>query len=442
MFILYGSLPHSVELEREVLGSVLVSPDGVVVLEEMGVEPSDFYLECHSHFCRAMLSLRSKSIPVDPMTLEGELRSLGIWDRSGGFVTMGNVMDKTGLSSHLVHYCSSLRSISLKRSVVIAGVDSAEEARKLDGESALESSMTRWRDLSLSRGSSGGLEARDGIRQYLKRMKQIQDGELVDSRIQTGIGLLDERLGGGIRPGWQVVVMSSSGHGKTSFAVNNLAINAARLGHPVLICSLEMKPDEIYARLIAAECGVPVHVHEQPGMSSYDVAEVVNAGTNIARLPITVIDSSKGSASEIRSVAESIKNRHGSIGMVVVDYIQLMKSGSGKKDSTTEEDISSNSKALKHMAVELDCVSVVLSQPVLSAKRERRRPTIQQAKGSGSIEDDCDLALVPWQPRLVDDKEPTNCAEIGMDKFRHGPPHSLTREDVRWSGRRMRFEGI
>ena len=120
--------------------------------------------------------------------------------------------------------------------------------------------------------------------------------------------------------------------------------------------------------------------------------------------------------------------------------MQLMRGGSSRRDSTQEEGISANSRGLKLLAVELNCVVVVLSQPTLDAKRSKKRPSISDAKGSGAIEDDADLALVPWIPHRVQPGMSRSLAEIGMGKFRDGVMTDLGIDEVCWSGGRMRFE--
>ena len=257
----------------------------------------------------------------------------------------------------------------------------------------------------------------------------------------TGLRSLDEHLGGGLKPGWQVVILSAAGHGKSALAVNNMALSAAKAGHPVLICSLEMQPGEVYGRMIAAESGVPVHIHDRPGLTGDEFTRFFHGANVVKPLPIKVIDSRYGSVGEIRRVARQMRAEHGRLGLVIVDYLQLMKS-SARKDATAEEDIATNSKGLKHLAVELDCTTVVLSQPTLAAKRDQKRPKVLHAKGSGSIEDDCDLALVPWLPHKVSSDASRGAAELGMDKFRHGPQQDLTVTDIRWNGQHMRFEDI
>jgi replicative DNA helicase len=439
---MYGSLPHSPQVEKEVLGAVLVNPDAVKVLVDLGVKPEHFYFERHQRLCAAILTLALSGIPADLVTIEGELRRVGSWDRAGGYNTLANCMDKGGLSSSVDHYCRILIREAARRHLIIIASDAAEEVRKSGGDDALEKAQVALRGLDELTIESIGTDAKAGVQQHIEYVKAVQEGRITDTRLPTGLSSLDDHLGGGLKTGWQVVVMSAAGHGKTALSVNNLALAAAKKGHPVLICSLEMKPTEIYARLMAAECGVPVHVHDRPGMDPYDMSRLIDAANLVHALPISVIDSRHGSIPEIRRAAQRMKAQHGRVGMVVVDYIQLMKSGSGKRESTTEEDIASNSKGLKHMAVELDCVTVLLSQPTLASKRDKKRPSVSHSKGSGSIEDDCDLALVPWLPHKVSDSASRSDAEIGMDKFRHGPQRSLTSKEIRWNGRYMRFEEI
>jgi len=439
---LYGSLPHSTKTEREVIGSVLLEPERANVLLDVGLTPQHFYYESHQRVVSAILSLAQCGSPIDLITIESELKKAGMWERAGGYKTLANCIDKSGLSSSIEHYCRILLREAARRQVIMTAADAAEAVRRSGSDAALEQAQVALRGLDSICVESIGLDASDGVRQHVEYVKAVQEGLITETRLPTGLRHLDDCLGGGLKTGWQVVVMSAAGHGKTALSVNNLALSAAKQGHPVLICSLEMKPTEIYARLIAAECGVPVHVHDRPGMDPYDMSRLIDAANLVHSLPISVIDSRHGSITDIRRAAERMKVKHGRVGMVVVDYIQLMKSGSDKRESTTEEDIASNSKGLKHMAVEYDCVTVLLSQPTLAAKRDKKRPSVSHSKGSGSIEDDCDVALVPWLPHKVNDQASRSDAELGMDKFRHGPQRSLTSNEIRWNGRYMRFEEI
>ena len=218
-------------------------------------------------------------------------------------------------------------------------------------------------------------------------------------------------------------------------------MSAAKADHPVLVCSYEMSQAEVYARMLASESGVPAHVQDKPGLEFERLTALNSAADKLAGLPLWVAGSEARTVERIRRTARRMSLKYGRNGMVVVDYLQLMAQTRRRRDGTQEEEISHNTRSLKLLAQELGCVVVVLSQPILEAKRAKRRPCIQDSKGAGAIEDDADLALVPWLPHRVRDGADKHDAEIGMDKFRHGPSRDLGVETVRWSGRRMMFLG-
>lgn len=212
-----------------------------------------------------------------------------------------------------------------------------------------------------------------------------------------------------------------------------------RTPRPYLL--LRDEREEVFARLLATSSGIPAHVHDKPGLTDAEIFTLNSAANTIAPLPIRVVGTEARTVERIRRVARKMAMEHGRIGMVVVDYLQLMAQTRGGTQGRRKE-ISHNTRSLKLLAQELDCVVVLLSQPVLEAKRAKKRPHISDAKGSGAIEDDADLALVPWLPHRVRDGALRSDAEIGMDKFRHGPPQGLTAEDVRWDGSRMCFGNV
>lgn len=435
-------LPHSPDVEREVIGSILVRPSLITRALELGLKPEDFYSERYQLLISAMLALGEEDKPIDEVTVRDELNKKGHWERSGGVRALAEALDKSGLCSNIDDYIRRVIDYSAKRSLVSAGLSvSMLGYGDSDPSTAFSKACEELNRVEGVLRSKEGLDASSGVSEYVQYVKSVQSGELVEGRVPTGLRCLDDHLGGGFKSGWQVVVISASGHGKTAFAVNNVALSAAMAGHPVVICSLEMQPTEVYARMIAAISGVPVHIHDRPGLSGEEFSDFAHGANTVKPLPITVIGPEYGSVSEIRRIAKRVKAEHGRLGVVVVDYLQLMKSGTGRRDSTAEEEIATNSKGLKHLAVELGCTTVVLSQPTLASKRDQKRPKVLHAKGSGSIEDDCDLALVPWLPHKVSDAS-RYAAELGMDKFRHGPQQDFGVTDIRWSGQHMRFESL
>ena len=435
-------VPRSLDAEGEVLASLMLDPRLMEEVLSVGLRKHDFYLNKHSMLFDVMGELHRVTGSFDEVTIKQHMTDKGIWDVFGGMMFLSKVMDRSGTTANLSRYCDIVLEKSLKRAIVEAG-DAVSRLGYTDLPplEALDQAEENLRNLYKRSGTRDGLYAMDAMREYINRVDDIQNGEYQDTVIPTGLPALDDILSGGFRPGWQVVVMSCPAHGKSSLAVNNFGLTAARAGFPVLICSYEMSEMEVYGRMVAAESGVPVHVQRRPGMDPYDLSRVKHAGDSIAPLPLIVEGPKCGSISAIRRAARRMSVEHGKMGLVVVDYLQLMRGGSSRRDGTQEEGIAANSRGLKLLAVELGCVVVLLSQPILEAKRARRRPHISDAKGSGAIEDDADLTLVPWLPSKVDNVD-KHLAEIGIDKFRHGEARHITREEVKFSGARMRFEGI
>jgi replicative DNA helicase len=430
------SLPNCEDAERELLGSVLVDPS---CLERVGdVDPAFFYKRSNGVLFSAMKTVYERTGAVDLTVLREEMRASGDWDKHYGLGALNGAMDRCGLSAHAPYYAELVRKKHVERLLVGAG----REIERIgfttydldDAVMGAQGAIDKVKEQAAASAET------PGVARYIDTVLRIQSGEEPAPRVTTGIAPLDVRLGGGWKAGWQCVVVAPSGHGKTALSIGNFALAAARSGKGVLICSLEMPPGEVWGRLIAAISGVPVHIHDRPGMAGLALSRMVKAADELNGLPIEVVGSDFGSAAKIHARAQATKARLGSLGLVIVDYLQLMRSPVTRKDSTKEEEISANSACLKRMAMDLETTTIVLSQPTASAKRSGSMPTVSDSKGSGAIEDDCDVALTPWLPSKVCAEASSGAAKIGMSKFRHGPQRSLTETDVRWIGSSMRFE--
>ena len=431
------ALPHNFKAEQEVLGAVLVDPS---VISDSSLEPSDFYSPEHQAIWRMMLKLHSEGMSIDEVTLTESLSTANVLDHHQCLRVLGSCCDRLGSLSGFSSYCQIVKDKSVKRSLAAHGMNVNELARSdSPGKLAVEKAETGLRAVSAMTADRVGTSASEGMTAHMSHIRDIQDGIVSEHRIPTGLACLDSHFGGGYKGTWQVVITAPSGHGKTSFAVNNCALAAARAGWPVLICSLEMSAEDIYARMAAAVSGVPVHIHDVPGLPDHRWNKLCDGADVVRKLPVTVIDSVNGSLSGISSAAREFKREHGRLGLVVVDYLQLMKGTS--KDGNPTEDIETNSKGLKHLAMELDCTTLVLVQPTARAKRDGK-VTVRDAKGAGSIEDDCDLALSLWRPSIQDSAQPRYLAEVNMDKGRNIPHRSFGSTDVRWNGEKMIFEDI
>lgn len=275
------------------------------------------------------------------------------------------------------------------------------------------------------------VDVADGVKSYMDHVLAVQEGKVEPVRIRTKLAV-DDLLGGGMQLGWMVVVLGVSGHGKTGFAMCNVALETAMAGRPALIESLEMPRPQVVGRLLGALAGIPSIVHDQPGLSQGDIGKLLSAADTLSALPITIADDRTAGGIYRRARALGVDG-----GVVVVDYLQLL--AGGKSDSSREEVLSSASRTLKRMALELNCVVVVVAQPNLAAKRSGKRPTAADLKGAGSVDDDCDLMIVPWIPHRVDETANRKDAELAIANSRHTATGVVRKDQVMWSPSRVCF---
>lgn len=431
-------LPASADVEAEVLGAVMVDPD-LMGFVYSSLTHKDFNTSRFEAVFQGMAHLHKSGGMVDEVMLKEALLDLDLWGTSGGYPTLSSLLSRAGSNRHIEDYVNRLLELSARRRMFGASAEIAAIA--VDGELSAKEALDHAEQVVGKLRSAGGVaegtDAPNAVASYMAMVAALQEGDQPSPRISTGLGPLDRVLGGGFRAGWLVLVMSLNGHGKTALAVNGFAWSVARSGRPALIVSLEMPAEQLFGRLIAAESGVPVTDHDSGRLSPDQLSHLSYGADRVSSASIRVVGHECGTIESVLSAARSYKAEAGDLGIVVVDYIQLMR-GQGRASNRTEE-LEKVSRGLKEMAMELDCVVVGISQPTMAAKRTKTRPSIRDSKGSGAIDDDADVGLVPWLIRNVDDTADADAAEIGIDKFRHGPRRDLGPNDVAWDGPRMRF---
>ena len=432
-------LPQSASVEREVLGCLLLDPTKTPSVSSR-LSEDDFCNDVNRFIWSGMLVAHERHGDFDGVVLQEVMRDQGSWGRVGGD-DLVKLMDRSGSLSHLPSYVDRLLEMTARRRMQQAAEQLSSIAVDGDlspGEALSEAEALVGRLRESGENLTEGDDAGHVVSDYMKMVHAIQRGEQKPPRISTGLYPLDKATGGGFRPGWLVLVMSLNGHGKTALAVNGFAWSVAHeQRRPALIVSLEMPANQIIGRLIAAESGIPVQLHDQEGLDEDQLVALTHASHRVSAAPIRVVGHQAATIDGVRQAARSFKAQKGDLGIVVVDYIQLMKSQ--KRNSNRTEELEQISRGLKELAMELDCVVVSISQPTMAAKRTKERPTIRDSKGSGAIDDDADLGLVPWLLHNVNESASPWEAQIGMDKFRHGPRRNLHENDIEWDGSRTRF---
>ena len=432
-------LPQSSSVEREVLACLLLDPSLTPSVTSR-IGDDDFFNDVNRFIWRGVVAAYARHNDYDEVILEEVLRDQGTWGRIGG-PTLVQLLNRAGSNSRLDSYVDRLLEMTARRRMHQAAEQLSSIAVDGDlspGEALSEAEALVGRLRESGENLTDGDDAGPVVVDYMKMVHAIQKGEKKPPRISTGLYPLDKATGGGFRPGWLVLVMSLNGHGKTALAVNGFAWAVAHeQKRPALVVSLEMPADQIVGRLIAAESGIPVQLHDQQGLNEDQLVSLTHAAQKVSSAPIRVVGHQAATIDGVRQAARSYKAQKGDLGIIVVDYIQLMRSQ--KRSSNRTEELEQISRGLKELAMELDCVVISISQPTMAAKRTKERPTIRDSKGSGAIDDDADLGLVPWLLHNVNESASPWEAQIGMDKFRHGPRRNLYESDIEWDGSRTRF---
>ena len=211
------------------------------------------------------------------------------------------------------------------------------------------------------------------------------EGRIESVFVPTGLSPLDDFLGGGLSAGHMVVVNTASGHGKTAFAMGNLALAAAKAGIRTAVFSLEMTQRRVFHRMLAADSAVPVMAHMREGLDPHDYSRLTYSADRLCTYPVEVYGTRYNSVETIRGICEQVKSHHGSLGLVVVDYLQLLRSPNPELGSSDHGAISENMTGFRELSNELECVCALLSQPTVSQRRTSSPPSDADTKGGGSI---------------------------------------------------------
>ena len=408
--------------ERQLLAALVAGRDLEVAAI---VRPEHFSDTRHGELWRAGWEILDIGGRVTPVALEQALRRLGTApDLQLDEIAM---LDSPYTSERDIREAAeATRRDADLRQLVAIGAELATTAKRPEADPDRLAAEYQRR-LELHDNAGGQTRLVDAMRLVATRAQRVAAGEERPQIASTGIRPLDVALRGGTRPGWQVVLGARPGQGKSA-----LALQVARAGselNPSLVFSGEMRADELGARNLAAMANVPLDAFDEPGR--LDVLAFQQACGAAERLGVVIDDSSRDIEQVIREARRwRRRNRHG-VGRIVIDYLQLY-GGFRRKGDNREQEIAGMSRALKLLAMELGCTTIVLSQLNRSlesrgeqlkdetAKLEAKRPRLSDLRESGSLEQDADVVLFLFRPWVYDRSQPPGRVEALMPKFRHG----------------------
>jgi replicative DNA helicase len=426
--------PHDLDAEQSVLGSVLVSQEAIVKLAGR-LRPDHFYRATYGAVYRAALQLFERGEPVDNITVAQELRSMtngeygaGDWlDRVGGRTALAGFQQAVPTAANALHYADIVIEKSRRRRAIEAfakGTALAYDESRPAVEVLDEASEAIFR-VAVGNLRSDFRDMGDLASNALERMT---GGEIAG--IPTGFGDLDHKTDGGFRPEELIVIAARPGVGKTSLGLN-IALNVAGRGLGVAFFSLEMSAQQLADRMIAQISKVPVPNFRrgpkrcQPGQ--WD--KVQSALDTISTLPVFVDDDPLLDPLTLISKARMVKQRHehtNPIRLVILDYLQLMSSGSGKTAINREQEVANAARTLKRLARELKVPVIAMAQLNReSEKRANKRPTLADLRESGEIEQVSDIVLAIYREDANDEGSPVGAAELIIAKHRNGPTGSI-----------------
>ncbi|MBV9951920.1 MAG: replicative DNA helicase [Acidimicrobiia bacterium] len=414
--------PHNLEAEEALLGAMLLSRDAVAAASEVITGSDVFYRPSHAHIFDVVSVLTARGAAVDPITVAEELRRRDLLETVGGPSALLALQANAPGTGNAAHYARIVRDHALLRRLIGAAGTIAERAYGLpdDVRKAVDEAESLVFDIARHEGEGTTAPIKELLRETLDRLEELYDRGSEITGTPTGYYDLDE-MTSGLQPGSLVVIGARPAMGKTSFALGMAAHAAMKAHRPVLVFSLEMSKVELSQRILCSEARVDSKKVRNGNLSTGDWEAIVNATGRLAEAPIWIDDNPNVNVMEIRSKARRLRSDVGEIGMVIVDYIQLMTGRTSAENRQVE--VSEISRGLKLLAREVEAPVIALAQ--LNRGLEQRadkRPMLSDLRESGALEQDADVVMFIYRHEVYEPSpEHAGLAEIIVAKHRSGP---------------------
>lgn len=413
-------LPHSIEAEQSVIGSMMMDKDAIVIASEL-LQSDDFYGKQYGIVFEAMVELHNEAKPVDMVTLQNRLKEKDVPPEVSSLEFVRDILNTVPTSANVKHYANIVAEKALLRRLVKAAEEIANTCYvgKEPMEEILAETEKKIFHLVQRRNVEDFVPIRQIVSDALKKIEIASHNKGAVTGIATGFIDLDYRTAG-MQPSDLVLIAARPSMGKTAFALNIAEYVAFRSNQTVAIFSLEMSKEQLVNRLFSLESRVDAQKLRTGSLDDNDWEKLIESAAVIGKSKLIIDDTPGISVSELRSKCRKYKLEH-DLKMVIIDYLQLM-SAVGKNDSRQQE-ISEISRSLKAIARELQVPVLALSQ--LSRAPEQRpdhRPMLSDLRESGAIEQDADVVMFIYRDDYYNkDTELKNISEIIIAKQRNGP---------------------
>lgn len=431
--------PHDLEAEQAIIGSMLTDKDAVISAIEV-LKEDDFYREDNRAIYSAILSLYNRAEPIDIITVKSELESMGKFEKVGGLEYLAELPEKVPTTANALKYIkiveekSALRKlIKTANEIIELGYDPTE-----DVEDIMESAEKKIFDVMQNKNQKGYTPIKDVLVDSFTQLEELYNRKQHITGVPTGFTELDYKTAG-FHGSDLILIAARPAMGKSAFALN-IATNAAvKANVPVVIFSLEMSKEQMVNRILCSEAMVDSNKVRTGKLDEDDWTKLAGAIGPLSEAEIYIDDTPGISVMEIRAKCRKLKLEK-NIGMVVIDYLQLVQ-GSNKRNGSREQEISEISRSLKILAKEIGVPVVALSQ--LSRAVEQRpdhRPMLSDLRESGAIEQDADIVMFLYRDDYYNqDSEKKDIAEVILAKHRGGSTGTV---ELLWLGSYTKFVNL
>ena len=437
--LLTRSMPHSAEAEQAVLGAMLIDADCVKdVMDQL--QSDDFYLRQNREIYETISHMFVYSKPIDGVTVAGEMEKLGLYNENTRPYLV-QLMEVTPTSANVMEYVKIVRDKALMRQVATAAADITAMVQEGVGAAGdmLESAEQKVYAIRRGRSGQGMLTVGMVLKDVMDHLAELTaSGGKTLPGMSTGLSSVDAKING-MNKSDLLLLAARPGMGKTSMALN-IALSAAKAsGKTVAIFSLEMSREQLVTRLIAAEGLVENQRLVTGNLRESDWMKIAEAASSLSKLDIRIDDNPLLTVADMNAKCRRLDN----LGLVVIDYLQLMTSAGGKSYSgeNRQQAVSDISRMLKIMAKELGVPVLCLSQlSRANEKREDKRPMLSDLRESGAIEQDADIVMFLYREDYYnEDTDKRNVAECIVAKNRHGETGKV---ELRWMPEYTSFQTL
>jgi replicative DNA helicase len=436
--------PHSIEAEQSVIGGLLLENEALDKVADI-LNVHDFYRHDHKLIFKHIIKLIEHNKPADILTVAESLENTAELSNIGGIAYLGTLAQNTPTAANIRRYAEIVHERSVMRQLVAAGSSIAESAYAPNGLDVQQ--LLNDAELKIFKIAEGGKKSSEGfvdIQSLLplvaERIDELfsRDNQSDVTGIPTGFSDLDS-MTSGLQGGDLIIVAGRPSMGKTAFSLNIAENVALDTGLPVAVFSMEMAGAQLAMRMIGSVGRLDQHRMRTGKFEEEDWEKLTTAIGKLNEAPIFIDEGAALSSFDVRARARRLHRQCGKLGLIVIDYLQLMSAPSGRQGENRATEISEISRSLKALAKELDVPVIALSQLNRSVeKRDDKRPVMSDLRESGAIEQDADVILFIYRDEVyTPDSADKGTAEIIIGKQRNGP---IGRIRLTFMGQHTRFE--